>query len=68
MRRDPPDFNHVRDICLIGQGEKCCRYLAMSPHGWSCEKLTPARFVLDDRVAAGSMYARGDNCDGRGDQ
>ena len=59
-----PDQQQVETVCLIGQGEKCCRYLTMAPTGWSCEKLSDAGRLLDIRAAAGQMTARGDNCVG----
>lgn len=63
---DYPDSTWVNTVCKIGQGEACCRYLTMSPNGWSCEKLEPsARRMLDHRVMAGTMTARGDNCEGK---
>jgi hypothetical protein len=54
----------VNEVCLIGQGARCCRYLTMSPRGWSCEKRHAMGRTLDARVAAGRMNARGDNCEG----
>ena len=60
-----PDGEHIKDVCRIGQGAACCRYLTMSPAGWSCEKLHPeGKALLDARVAAGNMNARADNCEG----
>lgn len=64
----PSDFvtdDHAKLICKIGQGRDCCRYLTMSPTGWSCEKLTDLGRALDMRVTTGTMVARGDNCEGR---
>lgn len=62
MRR--PDDTWVRSVCKVGQGHACCRYLTMAPDGWSCEKLTATGRYLDSRVAAETIVARGDNCDG----
>ena len=64
--RNPPDDQWTREVCRIGQGEACCRYLTMAPGGWSCEKHTVLSFTLDARAAAGTINARGDNCPGRG--
>ena len=58
------DENHVRDVCKVGQGKECCRYLTRGLNGWSCEKLTHAAY-FDKRVAEGNMFAQGDNCPGR---
>lgn len=38
--------------------------MTMVPSGWSCEKGTDMGRHLDARVAAGTMVARGDNCEG----
>ena len=60
-----PNDDYVKDICKIGQGAACCRYLALSGGVWSCEKSVPQqKMYLDQRVADGSINARGDNCPG----
>lgn len=58
-----PDDAHVEATCKAGQ-IGCCRYLAMGAGGWSCEKHSEMRAHLDARVAAGTIRATGDNCDG----
>jgi len=56
----------IKTVCKIGQGHDCCRYLVMSPEGFECGKLEmPVKKVLDSRVQAGTITARGDNCDGK---
>ncbi len=55
---------YTLEVCRIGQRAACCRYLTMSPQGWGCEKHTGLGRVLDARVAAEDMNARGDNCAG----
>lgn len=57
------DDEHTMKVCKIGQGAACCRYLTMSPSGWSCEKLSMAGTVIDRRVE--KMTAQADNCEGR---
>jgi hypothetical protein len=62
----PITDEHLNQVCKIGQGATCCRYLTMAPHlGWSCEKHGVHKRTLDQRVALGTMIARGDNCEGR---
>ena len=56
---------HVRDVCRIGQGHACCRYLIVGPAGFCCEKGGALATVIDARVFAEMMTARGDNCDGQ---
>jgi hypothetical protein len=60
-----PDMDYIKSVCRIGEGALCCRYLTMRPDGWSCEKHTSLKSVLDARVAAGTFTARGDNCEGQ---
>ena len=59
------DNEWATSTCKVGQGAACCRYLAMGPNGWSCEKHSEMGRYLDQRVAAETMNARGDNCPGR---
>lgn len=56
---------HAQDVCKVGMGVFCCRYLSMGPQGWSCQKHGSLRAHLDQRVATETMHARGDNCEGR---
>lgn len=65
MSNDYPDTEYVKNICKVGQGRDCCRYLTMHPDGWSCEKNGTLRKYLDHRVNAEAMTARGDNCQGK---
>lgn len=32
---------HIKNVCKIGQGHACCRYLLMGPKGWECAKFLP---------------------------
>jgi hypothetical protein len=59
------DDDYVEDTCKPGQQEKTCRYLLMGPGGWQCGKLSDLKTYIDQRVSAGTMIARGDNCEGR---
>jgi len=60
-----PTDEIAKTVCKMGQGHKCCRYLTIGGDGWSCEKWGDLRATLDARAAAGTMVARGDNCEGR---
>jgi hypothetical protein len=55
---------HVKEICKIGQGNECCRYITVGPKGFMCVKYTSIGRYLDSRVEANDMVAQGDNCDG----
>jgi hypothetical protein len=63
--KDYPDTTWATDVCKIGHGHTCCRFLTMHPDGWSCEKHSPLADLLTQRALAGEMNARGDNCPGK---
>jgi len=56
---------HVKQVCKIGQGHQCCRYLVMGARGFECAKHTELAVLLDTRVMAETITARGDNCEGK---
>lgn len=60
------DDDWRKEVCLLGQGESCCRYLTMGADGWGCAKRgSPSmRWTIDNRVKEGKFGAKGDNCDG----
>ena len=58
-------MNVIVEVCKIGQGAKCCKYLLMSANGWECGKVTPtSKKLIDDSWASTNHVAQGDNCDG----
>ena len=57
------DDKILKDICKMGQGADCCRYITVGPDGFECAKGTTLQATLDQRV--GIMVAKGDNCDGK---
>jgi hypothetical protein len=60
-----PDKKWLIDICGIGKGEKCCRYLMCGSEGWECGKKNPQfKVLIDSRVENETFVARGNNCDG----
>jgi hypothetical protein len=59
------DMNYVREVCKIGRGHECCRYLVCGQSGFECMKKTEGlREYIDQRALAGQMTARADNCAG----
>lgn len=62
----PSDFTseYQREVCKIGQGAACCRYLTAGAGGFECAKRgsLSLRLEIDSRVER--MTAQGDNCDG----
>ena len=63
---EPPTDEWTKTVCKIGQGHDCCRFLTMSPEGWSCEKHSPLARILNQRAMRAQMIARSDNCRGKG--
>lgn len=56
--------HQVRDVCKIGQGAACCRYLTLGAKGFECAKLLGLKATIDARVKAGTSGSLGDNCPG----
>jgi hypothetical protein len=56
--------SHLKEVCKIGQGNECCRYITVGHMGIQCAKHTGLRRVLDAKVKAGEILAIADNCEG----
>ena len=55
--------DQMDNVCKMGQGNACCRYIISSPDGILCGKDDPGtKMTLDNRVE--KMTAQGDNCEG----
>lgn len=52
----------LRNVCKIGQGANCCRYILFGPSGFKCCKLTKSKESIDSNI--NNMTAKGDNCKG----
>lgn len=53
----------IKETCLMGRHDKCCRYLVAGPNGFECAKLNPTlKWQIDQR--AKRFIAKGDNCEG----
>lgn len=64
----PPTAMWIKEVCKAGHGHDCCRYLVCGARGFGCAKHhAELRGILDTRVAAETIVARGDNCAGRSD-
>jgi hypothetical protein len=59
-----PSRQHVEEVCKFGKGEEVCRYLVFGGEGFGCAKANPLRETIDKRSEAGTMGAKGDNCEG----
>lgn len=42
--------SQIEEVCKIGQGNDCCRYLVVGPNGFECAKHTALKRYLDTRV------------------
>lgn len=56
---------HLKSVCRFGKGEETCSFLTMSVDGFECAKGTSIEPIITQRRAAGTMVAKGDNCEGR---
>jgi hypothetical protein len=54
---------HLTDVCKIGRGDDCCRYISAGRDGIKCGKDDPGLKAIFDRQVE-KMTAKGDNCDG----
>ena len=52
----------IIDVCKMGQGVDCCRYLICGGNGFECAKTTSLKDIIDTRV--NQMNAKSDNCGG----
>lgn len=57
--------NQIKDICKIGQGEFCCRYLLAGAKGFECGKLNKWKDIIDKNWKVTPHVAQGDNCNGQ---
>lgn len=58
-----PD-GHERAVCRLGDGEATCAFLTFGGD-WLCAKGMPhVAATIRNRLAIGSMAAKGDNCSG----
>jgi len=68
---------HLDSVCKIHHGAETCRYIFLGMKGFMCLKNSPIQEDIDRRVTlsingalpeAERMSARGDNCEGLGDE
>ncbi len=59
-----PDW--IKDVCKIGQGAECCKYLVMGGNGFECMKFNRLnKAVIDASWSEFDHVAQGDNCPGK---
>jgi hypothetical protein len=57
--------DRLKEICKLGQGAECCRYLVIDQVGIHCAKFdVRLSDQIHARIARGLMTAVGDNCPG----
>jgi hypothetical protein len=55
----------LRDVCRIGQGPHCCRYIVCDAGGFDCARHMPdLAGQINARAEAQTMNARAINCPG----
>lgn len=56
---------HVQNVCRIGQGAFCCKYLVAGSMGFECMKSSLGNKAIIDRAWAKDEHvSQGDNCEG----
>lgn len=59
---------YIKEVCKIGQGAACCKYLVGGKNGFECMRVNPAnKFVIDKNWETTEHVAQGDNCEGKED-
>jgi len=53
--------DEAKDICRLGQGEKCCAFLVVSREGFECLRMAyPDNSSIFSRLENGTMKAKGE--------
>ena len=52
--------DEAKEICKIGQGEKCCAFLVVGGDGFECIRLGNGSGQIFDRLEKGTMNAKGE--------
>jgi len=58
--------DQLRNVCLIAQLERTCRYITTGKNGFACAKGTSMGDIFDDLAKNNKMIAKSDNCEGLG--
>lgn len=59
---------YIKQVCKIGQGADCCKYLVAGMKGFECMKVNAAdKNIVDQNWATTEHVAQGDNCEGEPD-
>ena len=53
--------DEAKEICRLGQGEKCCAFLVVGGNGFECIRMSyPANGSIFSRLEDGTMNAKGE--------
>ena len=53
----------AKNICRLGQMEKCCAFLVVGGNGFECIRMSyPANSTIFKRLKEGTMNAKGEGC------
>lgn len=56
----------IKEVCRIGQGANCCKYLVSGTKGFECMKTSFAtKEIIDKNWETTAHVAQGDNCEGK---
>ena len=59
------DSNYWKNVCGLGKGSDCCKYLVCGAKGFECMKEDPDnKRIIDDNWKQIEHVAQGDNCKG----
>lgn len=57
---------YIKQVCKIGRGADCCKYLVGGTKGLECMKFYPSmKKLIDKNWAKTEHVAQGDNCEGQ---
>lgn len=62
------DSKTLKEVCKVGSGETTCRFVTVGSKGFECAKHTSVASIINARIAAGTFNAKGDNCEGKGNE
>lgn len=50
----------AKDICNLGEGDKCCAFLACGANGFECIRMSHLNNSIFHRLEEGTMNAKGE--------
>lgn len=60
------EITYIRNVCKIGQGAYCCKYIVVGGKGFECMKVSDEnKEIVDEAWRTNEHVAQGDNCPGK---